>query len=66
MARAAVERTFRIKGFEDVEAGIVNWPMSVIRIASEDTDRLIALADVILNAWRGYTDEEAFIYAETD
>ena len=49
-----------------MEAGIVNWPMSVIRIASEDTDRLIALADVILNAWRGYTDEEAFIYAETD
>ena len=66
MAKAPVERTFSVKGFEDVQAGIVNWPMSVIRIASEDTDRLIALADVILNAWRGYTDEEAFIYAETD
>ena len=66
MARAQVERTFTVKGFEDVEAGIVNWPMSVIRIVSEDTQRLIALADMILNAWRGYTDEAAFIYAETD
>ena len=66
MARAAVERTFTVRGFEDVESGIVNWPMSVIRISSQDTERLIALADVILNAWRGYTDEAAFIYAETD
>ena len=66
MARAGVERTFTVKGFEDVEAGIVNWPMSVIRIAAENPDRLIALADVILTAWRGYTDELAFIFAETD
>lgn len=66
MARAGVEKAFTVKGFEDVEAGIVNWPMSVIRIASEDSDRLVALADVILNAWRGYTDESAFIYAETE
>lgn len=66
MAKAPVERTFTVKGFEDVEAGIVNWPMSVIRVASKDTDRIIALADVILNAWRGYTDEAAFIFAETD
>ncbi|MCM1087353.1 MAG: UDP-glucose--hexose-1-phosphate uridylyltransferase [Muribaculaceae bacterium] len=66
MAKADVERTFSIKGFEDVEAGIVNWPMSVIRISSKDTERLIALADVILNAWRGYTDKDAFIFAETD
>jgi UDPglucose--hexose-1-phosphate uridylyltransferase len=66
MAKAPVERTFTVKGFEDVDAGIVNWPMSVIRISSEDTDRLIALADVILGAWRGYTDEQAFIFAETD
>ena len=66
MARADVERTFTVKGFEDVETGIVNWPMSVIRISSNDSDRLIALADVILDAWRGYTDEAAFIYAETD
>ena len=66
MARAKVERTFTVRGFEDVESGIVKWPMSVIRISSSDTQRLVALADVILNAWRGYTDEAAFIYAETD
>lgn len=66
MAKAPVERTFTVKGFEDVEAGIVRWPMSVIRISSTDSDRLTALADVILNAWRGYTDEAAFVYAVTD
>ena len=66
MAKAPVERSFTVKGFEDVEAGIVKWPMSVIRLAGEDTERIIALADVILNAWRGYTDEAAFIFAETD
>lgn len=66
MAKAEVERTFTVKGFEDVQAGIVNWPMSVIRIRGKDTDRLIALADVILDAWRGYSDEAAFVFAETD
>lgn len=66
MAKAPVERTFIVKNFEDVEAGIVKWPMSVIRLSGEDTERIIALADVILNAWRGYTDEAAFIFAETD
>ena len=66
MARAGVERTFTVKGFEDVESGIVCWPMSVIRISSPSTERLVALADVILNAWRDYTDESAFIFAETD
>ncbi len=66
MAKAGVEKSFTVKGFEDVEAGIVNWPMSVIRISSKDSDRLIALADVILEKWRGYTDEDAFVYAFTD
>ena len=66
MAKAPVERTFTVKGFEDVKAGIVKWPMSVIRISAPDVNRVIALADVILNKWRGYTDEAAFIYAETD
>ena len=66
MAKAPVERTFMIEGFEDVDTGIVNWPMSVIRIACEDAQRLIELADVILDAWRGYSDEAAFIFAETD
>ncbi len=66
MAKAPVERTFTVKGYEEVEAGIVNWPMSVIRLSGDDTERIIALADHILGAWREYTDEEAFIYAYTD
>ncbi len=66
MAKAKVERAFSVKGYEDVQAGIVNWPMSVIRLSGRDADRLIALADVILNAWRGYSDESCFIFAETD
>ena len=66
MAKAPVERSVTFNGFEDVDAGIVKWPMSVIRIASEDSDRLVELADRILTKWRGYTDEEAFIFAETD
>lgn len=66
MAKAPVETKVVIPGFEDVSAGIVRWPMSVIRISGPDTDRLIELADKILLAWRGYTDEDAFIYAETD
>lgn len=66
MAKAAVEKEFKIKGYEDVECGIVNWPLSVIRISSSDADRLIDLAAHILDKWRGYSDEEAFIFAETD
>ena len=66
MAKAPVETLFTFPGFEDVEAGIVKWPMSVVRITSVNPDRLIALADKILTAWRGYTDEAAFIFAETD
>ncbi len=61
-----MEREFTVKGFEDIKSGVVKWPMSVIRIAGEDTGRLIALADRILMAWRSYTDEDAFILAETD
>mgnify|MGYP001102179721 CR=1 FL=1 len=66
MAKAPVEKSFTVKGFEDVQAGIVNWPMSVIRISGPDTERLIALADVILDAWRSYSDEASFIFAETE
>ncbi len=66
MAKAPVERTFTVAGFEDVQAGVVQWPMSVIRLSGTDTNRIIALADVVLNKWREYTDEEAFIYAYTD
>ena len=66
MARAKVERRFTAEGFEDVAAGVVNWPMSVIRLNGKDSDRIIALADRILEKWREYTDESAFIYAYTD
>ena len=66
MAKAPIETPFTIPGFEDVTAGIVKWPMSVVRISSEDPQRLVDLADRILTAWRGYTDEAAVIYAETD
>jgi len=65
MAKAEYETTFVIKGFEDVKAGIVKWPMSVIRLQSEDKKRVVELADVILTKWRGYTDEAAFIFSHT-
>ena len=66
MAKSPIEREVIFKGFEDIRAGIVKWPMSVIRISGEDTDRLVALADKILGAWRGYTDADAFVFAETE
>ena len=66
MAKAPIEKELQFEGFSDVKAGIVKWPMSVIRISGPDKERLIELADKILLKWRGYTDEEAFIYAETD
>lgn len=66
MARAEVEYPLSFEGFSDVKAGILKWPMSVIRLSCPDSDRLIELAEKILKAWRGYTDESAFIFAETD
>ena len=66
MAKANIEKEYKIKGFEDVTVGRVKWPMSVIRLRSADTGRLVELADNILTKWRGYTDEAAFIFAETD
>ena len=66
MAKAGVETPFTFAGFEDISAGIVKWPMSVIRLSGTDKNRIVELADKILTAWRGYTDEDAFIYSETD
>ncbi len=66
MAKAGIEQEIAFAGYDDVQAGIVKWPMSVIRLAAKDTDRLIELADKILTKWRGYTDEAAFVYAYTD
>ncbi len=66
MARAGYLKKFEIKGYEDVEAGIIKWPLSVIRLRSKDRKRLTELSDVILGKWRAYTDEAAFVFAETD
>ncbi len=66
MAKAPVIRSFTVKGYEDVTAGIVKWPLSVIRLQCTDETRIIDLADHILRTWRGYTDPDAFIFAETD
>ena len=66
MAKAQMEEIFEIKGFEDVEVGIVKWPLSVLRLRGTDSDRLIELGAHVLDAWRGYTDEAAFVFAETD
>ena len=66
MERAEIDTDIEFKDFPEVKAGIVNWPMSVIRLRSEKKDSLIALADKILISWREYTDERAFVFAETD
>lgn len=66
MAEAEIEREYVFKGYDDVKSGIVKWPMSVIRLSSSNKERLVELSDKILNSWRCYTDESAFIFAETD
>ncbi len=66
MEKAPVERELVFPGFEDVQAGIVCWPMSVIRLRCADSGRIVQLADKILAAWRGYTDESVSVYAETE
>ena len=66
MAKAPIEKYFKIKDFEDVETGIVYWPMSVLRTRSGNPDRLIELGEKVLAAWRDYTDEAAFVFARTE
>ena len=66
MEKAPIIKNFTVKGYEDVTCGIVKWPLSVIRLQCKDEKRIIDLADHILKAWRGYTDEAAFVFAETD
>ena len=65
MVRAPYENEFEIPGFEDVHAGIIKWPLSTIRLQGTDIERIVELADHILGKWRSYTDEKAFIFAET-
>ena len=66
MERAEIGERFTLDGFEDIECGIIKWPMSVIRIRGERSARLVELAVHILEAWRGYTDEAATVFAETN
>ena len=66
MERAPIETPVSFTGFADITAGIVKWPMSTLRLGGADPERLVELADKILTKWRGYTDEGAFIFAETD
>ena len=66
MEMAPVEREISFRGFEDVRAGIVKWPMSVIRLNGDDPERVADLADRILQCWQGYSDEAAGILAESD
>ena len=66
MAKAPIETEVSFKGYEDIKAGIVKWPMSVLRLIGDDTDKICELSGKLLAKWRGYTDEDAFIFAETD
>ena len=66
MMSAPSEKDYSIKGFEDVTVSRVKWPMSVVRLTSFNKDSLLNLADKILNSWRNYSDEDVFIFAETD
>ena len=66
MAKAPIEIPVTIPGYEDVESGILKWPLSVLRIRHKDPERLIDLANHVLQEWRNYTDADAFIFAETD
>ena len=65
MAKAPVEKEFSVKGFKDVKSGIVKWPMSVIRLDGKNPEKVIKMAEKILDSWRNYTDENAFIFSET-
>ena len=66
MEVAGIKEKVSFDGYSDVKTGIVNWPMSVLRLRSEDKERLIALATKILNCWRGYSDEKAGVLAQSD
>lgn len=66
MEKAKIKKELVFKGFENVKAGIVDWPLSVIRISDDNPEILVELADKILKCWRGYTDEESFVFSETN
>ncbi len=65
MVRAGYAKKFTLKGYEDIEAGLINWPLTTIRLRTENMAELIKVCTMILDAWRNYTDEQAFIFAHT-
>jgi UDPglucose--hexose-1-phosphate uridylyltransferase len=65
MEKAPIEKTYSIDGYDDIEVGIVKWPMSVVRISSDNKDKLIDLAEHILTSWRNYSDESVNILSHT-
>ncbi len=66
MAKAPIEIPLTFHGYEDIEAGIVRWPMATIRLTGSDKERLVSLGEAILNSWRAYSDPDAFIFAQTN
>ena len=66
MEKAKIEQTYNVPDYKDVVCGIVKWPLSVIRLRGRDSGRVAELAELILNKWRGYTDEQAMVFSETD
>ena len=66
MARAGLREEVQFKGYEDIKAGVVDWPMSVIRLTGKDYKKIAELADKILGIWRGYSDEAVDVLAESD
>ena len=66
MERAEVEEWWQFKDFPEVRAGMVRWPMSVLRLRGADPEKVINLAERVLNRWRGYSDPSVFVFAETD
>jgi len=66
MEKAEIERTFEFSSYKSVKAGIVKWPMSVIRLSSDNREELEKACDFVLKSWRGYSDPEAYVFAETD
>lgn len=66
MAKAPLDYKFTLPEYEELQAGVVRWPMSVIRLRGKDMKRIAKAADHILTSWRSYTDKEAFIFSETD
>ena len=66
MEKAPVEQTVTFAGYEDIQAGIVKWPMSVLRLDGSDPKRIADLAEKILNCWRGYSDASVGVLAQTE